>query len=376
MTPTRRAASSEWRLTVAGRAILFLAALGVLPSFVIGGDVASIPALAFGAMAASAWIGWRNVQGLELGVQPVLRASATSRTTLPTSIRNPNRTTRRDFVIRHRTPGDRNRSTPRGFVAELPARETLELRCAHRVGARGAHERHRATVETTYPLGLVERRLEFELPVDHLVRPAIGELRGSLLEELRAIAVGVEWGRRQGRDELDGLRPWREGESMRDVHWRATARSGRLVARQMTGDERPPLLLCLSPTIVGRRNVRRSRAVEEAISLTATIVKEARRRSLNVELVVLGDRSTRLDLGVGRKSVEAALDLLARVEARVSESIPRIEPPRRRRGGAAWLIGPGAMDAPRFDLVLNTDKRDLDLVFKSPIGPEEQVLLG
>ena len=376
MIPTRRPVDARWRLTVAGRAVALVAVAGFLPTLVIGGRVASIPALATAALGVAALTGWRNVRGLELGVQPVLRATADVRTTLATVVRSTGRASHRDLSLRHRTPGERGDATPRGFISELRAGRSRRLDTPHRVGGRGAYAVHRASLESTYPFGLFERRLSFELPVEHLIRPPYGQLRGRLLEDLQALATSVELGRRHGFDEPDGLRPWREGESLRHVHWKASARSSRLVARTLSGDERPPLVLCLAPTIVGRRSVRRSRALEEAVSLTATLLRDARRRDLAVRLVVFGSTPVQLDLDRGRTSVEAALDLLARVAARQVEGPPRLEPPRLRGSGAAWLVTSSPVVAPRFDRVLDTEAKDLDLVFASPFGSEDQVFVG
>jgi hypothetical protein len=40
---------------------------------------------------------------------------------------------------------------------------------------------------------------------------------------------------RRGGSELDGVRPWRRGDSMRQVVWKKVARSGELVSRDTAG---------------------------------------------------------------------------------------------------------------------------------------------
>ncbi|WP_426566291.1 DUF58 domain-containing protein [Angustibacter sp. McL0619] len=92
---------------------------------------------------------------------------------------------------------------------------------------RGVYRGSVVSCSLTDPFGLVRTRRTWQDDRELLVVPAAAEATTPVLSSVRTTArarASVT-----GTEELAGLRPWRTGEDRRAVHWRASARRGRLV---------------------------------------------------------------------------------------------------------------------------------------------------
>lgn len=108
---------------------------------------------------------------------------------------------------------------------------TERVPVAWRAHERGSLRLGRVEVWSTFPLGLVRHARVHDEPVEVLVFPLpLGGRRGRLEE-----GAGHEDRRdvrRDGRGELVGLRPYRPGDPLRQVHWKVTARVGRFMVAE------------------------------------------------------------------------------------------------------------------------------------------------
>jgi uncharacterized protein (DUF58 family) len=75
--------------------------------------------------------------------------------------------------------------------------------------------------------------------------------------------------RRGAGSELDGVRPWRRGDSMRQVVWKKVARSGELVSRETAGTAARELWLDWADTAGGDAEKRLSRLAAWVLRPTA-----------------------------------------------------------------------------------------------------------
>ncbi|MWV38664.1 DUF58 domain-containing protein [Natrialba sp. INN-245] len=87
--------------------------------------------------------------------------------------------------------------------------------------ARGEHDVGRLEITVTDVLGLVERRFEYESTDTVVAYPQVYGLEGRDAGRLTATAVAAS---RTDRGEFDGLREYRRGDSLRDVHWKSAAK--------------------------------------------------------------------------------------------------------------------------------------------------------
>jgi len=127
-------------------------------------------------------------------------------------------------------------------------RDTVPVRLSYEIVAheRGVHALGPLEVVTTDPFGLIRRRFALGHPTPITVAPAIvdlaplpptgGEAGGT--RQSSALQLG------QGVDNLVA-RPYAPGDSMRRIHWRATAHRDTLMVRQEEQESSPAALVVL-----------------------------------------------------------------------------------------------------------------------------------
>jgi len=148
-------------------------------------------------------------------------------------------------------------------------------------GAPRRGEAHTAWVElrSAAPFGVAERRRLLPADVTTLVLPRVVPL-GALpfidLASSREAAADTEARRGQGPEYL-GVREFRPGDPIRQVHWRLTARHGELVVRDLE-EHRVPRLAIWIDTGSG------DDALDEACSAAASIVSSASATGVGVRL--------------------------------------------------------------------------------------------
>jgi uncharacterized protein (DUF58 family) len=215
------------------------------------------------------------------------------------------------------------------FVLRLGpgARETLYARWTPK--ARGEHRLLVATARTTYPFGFFEKRRDVvvEPPGRLLVFPARVEVR----EVSRALLsrLGTAPTRQAGPgDEFFSLRPYAEGDDPRRVHWRRSARVGRLVTKEteVHGSRELILELALPPAAP-------SEAVEHALSALGSLAEDLLERDC-----LVGVRTAGIALPVGAGPRQRAAILSALAACAPDDALP---PPLPGRAARVGLVLPG-----------------------------------
>ena len=212
---------------------------------------------------------------------------------------------------------------PRTHDLDVPAGERRVLTTVLQPTRRGDRRPDRITVRAVGPLGLAARQGRHEVPWRVRVQPPFASRRflPERLARLRqldgAVAVRV---RGQGT-EFDALREYVEGDDVRSIDWRATARGQDVVVRTWRPERDRTLLLVLdtSRTSAGRvGDVPRLDAALDAALLLGALASRAGDR---VELLAF-DREARAAVeGVGREQVLARMvDAMAGLEPALVES--------------------------------------------------------
>lgn len=145
---------------------------------------------------------------------------------------------------------------------------------------RGRYRLGPLRVSTAFPFGLLVGRFTCAERHTLLVYPRLGRLRRDWAARRREAFTGVHQREpRAGADgDFFGTRPWQQGDSLRQVHWRASARRGELVVRQREQPRHRDVAVVLALGRSKRPSASKKHeeevAVERAVSFAATVVSE------------------------------------------------------------------------------------------------------
>ena len=164
-----------------------------------------------------------------------------------------------------------------GLVFPSVAAGQSEVR-SYRVffGQRGKYTVGPALLSTTFPFGLIVSKILYPDVETFFVGPELGELEPTWEKRIQSTAAGSETVKRRRaieEDEFYALRPWRSGDSQKNIHWRTTAKLGEPFVKQYDQQNNRDfaLLLDLYCEDGDESGVRRS---ERAISFAATALTQ------------------------------------------------------------------------------------------------------
>ena len=268
--------------------------------------------------------------------------------------------------------GRGRRARPCGFLPIVPRGQSAEIELSLRIPERGRKRELSIELASTFPFGLFRGSLEYDLPLDLLVLPRLGSVRG--LEESLTAGGGARLAgeHTRGQEEFFGLNDWREGESLRRVHWKLSARRGqRLVLDLRDQDEPPVQLLLVRECVGGRAGDRPHPSFEKAVSLTATLAEHFLRRGRAVQLGFRGREQEPLLRLRGRAGLLPMLAALAEVQPQDGDAWSCVTLGRSTRGEACVIVLAGGRSARVQDgdslgptpLVVDVDGEDARQLF-------------
>jgi len=145
-----------------------------------------------------------------------------------------------------------------------------------------------------------------------LVYPALVEIRAILSRLSRSGGAGVI--PLPDGDDFTDLRPYRPGDRMKDIHWKATAKRGDMMVREFRAGitHRVNLILDTAPESAPSH-------FERAVSIAASISLHLIKQGLAVRLIT---GTTNTDFCGDREAACRILDTLAIVQPDVSARVP------------------------------------------------------
>ena len=153
---------------------------------------------------------------------------------------------------------------------------------------RGLYRSRSVVIQTTFPFGLTKKRIEYPQPdlaaSTLVVGPKAVRIRSDVLRPLAHIkAPSSNTLDKLGQgDEFYGLREYRAGDPIRRVAWLPSARTDRLVVRQLTSTAPPRVIVSLDAPPPGVR----SDDFERAVALAAGARAAAMRKGFAVGLSI------------------------------------------------------------------------------------------
>jgi len=167
------------------------------------------------------------------------------------------------------------------------------------------------------PFGLFQAKREIYADFDVLVYPRVVRLERLALPARQPFG---ETGTRERAYEdpasLAEIRPYREGDPEKRVHWKATAHHGELHVREHELTASCDLLLVLDMRRDAHASAGRLRSEDYAVEAAVAIAYYATLHGYNVGLVSASAERTSIPVGKGRRAFARILETLARITAR------------------------------------------------------------
>jgi uncharacterized protein (DUF58 family) len=200
---------------------------------------------------------------------------------------------------------------------------TLTWRYALVPRRRGSHDLGPLTVRVLGPLGLAWSQRQLIAAVPLRVYPQVrweGDV-GKLLSLARRHELGQSPQRDQGLgSEPYALRDHRPGDPPTRIHWKATARHGRLISREDAWERGTRLVILLDAGRAMMSEDRGRTKLDHALAAALALARVAAARGDRVTLLAFSDRVERLvRLRGGARGVARAYGALFDVEARLAE---------------------------------------------------------
>jgi len=200
---------------------------------------------------------------------------------------------------------------PGAFVDVVPTRGSVVVEALGAARERGVARLRYVRVWTTFPFGIAKKSITFEEPQSVKVWPRVWALKaGTLAPPPRGGERSRMTPRLSGEGaELFSLRGYQDGDPIRTIAWRPSARSTELLVRQAAESTTARVRVVIDVPESGADRV----AIEDAISLAASAFIELERGGVAVSMhaPALG---VHLTSAQGRQHVRRMLDELALAE--------------------------------------------------------------
>lgn len=312
--------SRRWYLVAAALALL-------APLVLLAPELAGLLLIADVAWVAAFLLDFWRISGLDLTQFPVTREAPAAFSVgrpLPVGYlwRNPVGRTL-TLRVREAVPAPLEAGPGQDRRLVLPPAGTWREELVYLPQRRGKALAGRLHIRVLGPLGLAWRQGKRELPWRVIVYPS---LRSAALHALPAQAqrrreAGFRNIRRIGEGRsFESLREWVPGEETRSIDWKATARRGKLMARQYEDERRQHVMIVLDAGRLLTAEIEGRARLESAIDAALELAHSAVSHDDNVGLMVFADEVLHyLPPARGRRALRLVLDALAAVEGRLVE---------------------------------------------------------
>lgn len=186
---------------------------------------------------------------------------------------------------------------------------------------RGRWRLHAVDVASLFPFGFFHKLVRHPLDTEVLVFPEV--FAPSQVGPIRTGRTGETSTRRRGwGNELHALRDFRPGDDPRAIHWKQTARTGRMVVKEREAEESRRLSVVFDNAVGPLTDAGDAVRFERLVSEAATAALDALARGFDVELVT---RDEQLPFGAGWRQRLRILETLALVGPRPEATTALVE---------------------------------------------------
>ena len=222
----------------------------------------------------------------------------------------------------------------RCYFLKIPPGKTQRTSYRHTILRRGLHRMEGYRIATRFPFGLFRKSRDVDTAAEILVYPPpVPVIRPAPRARVHGETSNAAVGR---RGEFFGLREHRPGDDRRNVHWRSTARSGRVMVREYEDEHNRHVTVLVDNALPDACRVEREPAElvppdiqaqldahERAIAVTSSLCTSYLAAGYQVELVARGARVAP-DGGRGQEArIARQLALLPAVSSDLELAGPR-----------------------------------------------------
>ena len=134
------------------------------------------------------------------------------------------------------------------YFPYLPKRDRVQQTVPMTFMRRGVHRQDTFRIVTRFPFGFLQKSRRLDLKTEAVVYPSVAPT-DELVEILPGLHGALESLSKGRGQDLYALRGYVANDSVRHVHWKASARSGSLMVREFTREDDCRVLLVLDPHI-------------------------------------------------------------------------------------------------------------------------------
>lgn len=209
----------------------------------------------------------------------------------------------------------------------VPARQTCKGDYRGRLAERGRYRLGPMRLSTRFPFGLFRFSMDCSPSATLTVLPRLGRLTQNWSALLHESFSGND--RREHRPGIDGdfygLRPWQRGDSRRWIHWRTSARAGRVMVRQFEQPHSRDAAIVLDLWQPTNPDATSAENIELAVSFAATLAAELCRKGSSDVFLVAADPEPRVTGGPGSAALlQDLMERLALVDVQSRDRVPEL----------------------------------------------------
>ena len=220
-------------------------------------------------------------------------------------------------IERARAPGQ-----SAAYVLRVPARRAVVVRMTEVFEKRGVHALPEIVLASAFPFALFERRRNVPDVSQVVVYPRVISVRASILEQLPGACLLPSVTIGDG-DEFFSLRDYIPGDDVRHVAWRASARRGTLLVKELARETSRYIVFVID-TLQRHDAEQFEERFEEVIEIVASLSVALLGKQYTVAIVT---EAFALVGGEGKTQ-----------ERRVLETLARVMPHGATPPGFAWFL--------------------------------------
>ncbi len=207
------------------------------------------------------------------------------------------------------------------FLLFVGKREKEEILASKYFPRRGLWKITGYFISSTFPFSLFERKRFTEMNEEIIVYPKIIELYPFLPDEL--YSLGEIPSKSKGYEEdFFGLRDWRDGDDKKYIHWKVSAKKGKVIVKELAQPKKSFITLIVDPYLSEFSGFHGENQFEENISLCASLAYYFFNSKIPYKIVTLDYES---EFDISESHFWDNLKALALLKICGKESLPRLE---------------------------------------------------